>query len=172
MLSEILHMRPEIDEMVDLTSGIPALSAQHTAALRVQQQLNRRLDGESRFGGADDFSRRLGRIRNQINNYYAHHPDAARPLAQVPRGHEAGVPREVLEVAVNMMTGIETVVFHNAADAHSMKAVELLQDLALNREVDRAVITAARQANNSPAALVDSLLALVRQGVVSRNTRW
>jgi hypothetical protein len=72
-----------------------------------------------------------------------------------------------------MLTGFETVVFHGANGMESLKVLDHLQDIARNREVDPAVINAARQADNNPAALVANLLALVQQNppILSSNTR-
>ncbi|WP_211462452.1 hypothetical protein [Collimonas silvisoli] len=173
MLRDIQHMALEINQLVGVTRGIPALSAQHNAAIQVQGQIRRRLDGDIRAGGGDDFRRRLGRIRNQITNYYARHPDAALPPAQQPRGGDAGVSSDVLQTASNMLTGFETVVFQGANGMESLKVLDHLQDIARNRDVDPAVIDAARQAGNVPAALVNNLLALVQRNppILSSHTR-
>ncbi|WP_150119790.1 hypothetical protein [Collimonas pratensis] len=166
-------MTHDINHLVRVTSGIPALSAQHDAAIHVQGQIRRRLEGGVRAGGGDDFRRRIGRIGNQVNNYYARHPEAALPPAQRARGGDAGVRSDVLQTASNMLTGFETVVFHGANGMASLRALDHLQDIARNREVDPAVINAARQAGNSPAVLVDNLLALVQRNppILSPHTR-
>lgn len=173
MLQDIQQMTPEINHLIGVTRGIPPLRAQYDAAVQVQGQIRRRLDGDIRAGGGDDFRRRMGRIRNQVTNYYARHPDAALPPVQRPRGGAAGVSNDVLQTASNMLTGFETVVFHGANGMESLKVLDHLQDIARNREVDPAVIDAARQADNNPAALVANLLALVQQNppILSSNTR-
>ncbi|MDR9838210.1 hypothetical protein [Herbaspirillum huttiense] len=174
MLESIRRMTPEVDRLISATYGIESLASQYQAAVRVREQIGRRLDGDVRAGGGDDFARRIGRINRQIVSFYAHHPNAGQYAAVELRGGEANVSREVLEVASNCLMGFETMVSYDNADTRDkLNALAHLQDIANNQLVSPLVIDAARRANNDPETLANNLLALVQRNppVLSLHSR-
>ncbi|AYR25693.1 hypothetical protein RC54_18570 [Herbaspirillum rubrisubalbicans] len=174
MLESIRRMTREVDNLIRVTYGIDSLASQYQAALRVREQISRRLNGDIRAGGADDFTRRIERINRQIVRAYALNPDAHRYSVVELRGSAANVSREVLEVAANRLGGFETMVSY--ADVNSRDKLNVmahLQDIQNNQLVSPLVIDAARRSNNDAATLVDNLLALVQKDppVLSQHSR-
>lgn len=166
MIQEMLSTTvPAIDELVSHTTGIAALDAQHGAALLLRDQIHRCISGDMGNGGMDDFDRRLRRIRNQVNSYFALHPDAVPLPVNRPRGESAAVRMEVLQAASNILFGFESFALDRADqnEGELMRVQLLMRDIANNHQVHPLVIDAARDAGNDAAALVEKLLALVRR---------
>ncbi|RZF23442.1 hypothetical protein EVC45_44540 [Paraburkholderia sp. UYCP14C] len=69
--SALISMNREIGRLIQQTSHTRALRGQNEAARGLQRQLQSRLAGNVREGGADDFRSRIDRITAQVDRYRA-----------------------------------------------------------------------------------------------------
>ncbi|ALU90655.1 hypothetical protein Hrubri_3498 [Herbaspirillum rubrisubalbicans M1] len=133
------RMAEEVDGLILRTYGVQGLDAQYRAAVRVRDQITRRVEeGDVLAGAPDDFTQRISRINRQVNLHYAQRPDA--PVAPPPTQQEG---------RVNAPAGVRTRASGSHISAETLRRMEVELDGLINisqrfEQLDREYRSATR----------------------------